>query len=183
MEETVKKDIIAVLRSTLNVLNQEDPNMGDLRSISNRTIHNASIFQDEHSVSVAILIYSLSKVIERVNNSIDISKIKNLISLSIEFLEDDNIESYHDFIKQIFTIISNTDNRFKIYIQEVIRQASIRKGSKLYEHGLSASKAADVLGVSLWEFYEYIGAKNIPDIDKDISSVRDRLKFTRSLFL
>ncbi len=182
MEEIVKKDLLAVLRDTLDILNQPEPNIAKLKEISNHTIHNASIFQDEHSVSIAILIYSLSKIIERVRDKMDYSKIKNLLSLSIEYLEDDNTENYHEFIRQIFSIISQKDTQFQLYIQEVIRQASIRKGSKLYEHGISASKTAQILGISLWGLYDYLGATNISDNDKDISSVRERLKYTRGLF-
>jgi hypothetical protein len=182
MEEKVKRDLLAVLRSTLHVLEQPQPNVIALKDISNRIIHNASIFQDEHSVSVAILIYSLSKIIPRVKGKFDYSKIKNLISLAIEYLEDDNVENYHDFIKKIFAIVSKTDMRFRTHIQEVINQASINKGSRLYEHGISASKTSGILGISLWDLYNYIGATNIPDIDKEISSVKDRLNFTRGLF-
>jgi hypothetical protein len=182
MEEVVKNDILAVLKDTQKNLEKPFPDTNNIKDLSNHIIHNASIYQDEHSISIAILIYSLSKVIERLKNRFDYSKIKNLLALSIEYLEDDNIETYQDFIKQIFDIISKADTKFTMYIQEVIRQASIRKGSKVYEHGISASKTAQILGISLWDFYEYLGATNINDSDKDITSVRDRLKFTRSLF-
>ena len=182
MEEIVKKDLLSVLKATLETLNQPEPNIALLKKISNRTLHNASIYQDEHSISIAILIYSLSKILERIKDNQNYPKIVNLLALSIEYLEDDNIESYHDFITQIFSIIGKADKKFKLYIQEVIRQASIRKGSKLYEHGISASKTAQVLGISLWELYDYLGATNISDEDGDISSVRNRLKFTRGLF-
>ncbi|MCK5283781.1 MAG: hypothetical protein KAK00_10350 [Nanoarchaeota archaeon] len=182
MEELIKKDILAVLKSTFDILQQPEPDTTSLKQLSNKTIHNASIFQDEHSVSVAILIYSLSKIIERVRSKFDYSKIKNLIEISIEYLEDDNLESYHEFITQIFSIISKTDTKFKLYVREVINQASIKKGSVIHEHGVSASKTAQILGISLWDLHEYLGATNTPDIDTDISSVRERLKFTRTLF-
>jgi hypothetical protein len=181
MEETVKNDIITVLRGTLDILNQPSPDISKLKEMSNRTIHNASIYQDEHSISAAILIYSLSKIIERVKDKLDFAKIKNLLSISIEYLEDGNVESYHDFIQQIFEIISSTDSKFRLYIREVINQASIKKGSKIYEHGISASKTAEILGISLWDLYSYLGATNTPE-DTEISSVRQRLKFTRELF-
>ena len=181
MEETVKKDLITVLKATLDIIKQENPDIYKLKDISNRTIHNASIYQDEHSISAAILIYSLSKIIERVRDKLDFSKIKNLLSISIEYLEDNNVESYHKFIQQIFEIISSTDSKFRLYIREVINQASIKKGSKIYEHGISASKTAEILGISLWDLYSYLGATTATE-DTEISSVRQRLKFTRGLF-
>ena len=182
MEAEVKKDLLSVLKDTLVILDQPRLDISYLRELSNRTIHNASIYQDENSVSVAVLLYSLSKIIERVKGRNDFAKIKNLLSLTIEYLEDDNVESYHNFIQQIFDIISGADMKYKFYIQEVINQASIRKGSKIYEHGISASKTAQILGISPWELYEYLGAVNIEDNGMDISSVRDRLKFARGLF-
>jgi hypothetical protein len=182
MEETVKNDILQVLRKTVEALEKSEPDTTELKKLSNNTIHNASIYQDEHSISIAILLYSLSKIIERVRDNYNYSSIKHLLELSIEYLEDDNIESYHDFITKIFELIKNIDSKFKLYIQEVIRQSSIRKGGKMYEHGISSSKTAELLGVSLWDLYEYLGAVNVVEIEANISSVRDRLKFTRLLF-
>jgi hypothetical protein len=182
MEEIVKKDILDVLKRVQEALNKPHIDISTLKALSDRTIHNASIYQDEHSVSIAILIYSLSKVMDRVKERMDFAKIKNLIGLAVEYLEDNNLESYDDFVKKAFGIISSTDSKFKIYIQEVIRQASIKKGSKIYEHGISASKTSSILGISLWELYQYLGATDIAGEDTKISSVRDRLKFTRGLF-
>ena len=182
MEETIKRDLISVLKSTSESLKQQSPDIPYLRDISNHTIHNASIFQDEDSISIAILIYSLSKLIERSGENINYNRISTLLELAIEHLEKDNIEKYEASIKQIFSIISKTDTKFRLYVQEVIRQASVRKGSKLYEHGISASKTASILGISLWDLYQYLGAKNIPEHGTSISSVRQRLEFTRRLF-
>ena len=183
MEKIVKEDLLKVLGAVLDILNQPEPNAYELKELSNHTIHNASIFQDEHSVSIAVLIYSLSKTIERVQNRVSYSKIKNLLGLAKEYLEDDNVENYHEFIKKTFRIIKRTDTKFRLYIQEVIRQASVRKGGKMYEHGVSAAKTAQILGISLWEFYHYLGATNISDTEQDISSLRRRLDFARNLFL
>lgn len=183
MEKIVREDLLKVLTATLGILNQPEPNTNELKELSNHTIHNASIFQDEHSISIAVLIYSLSKTIERVRDRISYSKIKNLLGLAKEYLEDDNLENYHEFIKKTFRIISKTDTKFRLYIQEVIRQASVRKGGKMYEHGVSAAKTAQILGISLWEFYDYLGATNIPDSEQNISSLRRRLDFARKLFL
>ena len=182
MDEVIKKDILTVLKETLNLLKSETtPNSQYLNELSNHVIHNASIYQDEDSISVAVLIYSLSKIVERVNSKFDYSKIKNLLETAIEYIEEENLQEYRDFISQIFGIISKIDIKFKLYIQEVIKQASIKKGSKIYEHGISASKTAQILGISLWDFYKYIGATNISDINADISNVTQRLKFTRDL--
>jgi uncharacterized protein YjgD (DUF1641 family) len=182
MESEVKQDILSVLRKALNILNSENPDISALKRVSNETNHNASIFQDEHSVSVAVLIYSISKIYDRLKDRVNFSRVSNLISSSISFLEKDDTENFHKSISKIFSIISDIDKKFRFYVQEVINQASIRKGSKIYSNGLSASKTAEILGISLWELHDYISATNIVESDSDISSVRDRLKFTRGLF-
>jgi hypothetical protein len=182
MQESIKNDILSVLNETQAVLNKEKPDAFLLKKISDHVIHNTSIYQDEDSISIAVLVYSLSKIIERVKNSYNFSQIKQLISDSIEYLEDDNVESYQDFIRQIFSIIQKLDSKYKFYVEEVIKQASLKKSSRIYEHGISAAKTAQILGVSLWDLYTYLGATNISDQSEDISNVRDRLKFARSLF-
>jgi len=182
MEEIVKKDLLDVLKKTLEIIGEIHPNSADLKELSNHTIHNISIYQDEHSVALAVLTYSLSKMMDRLQHKISFDKIKNLISLSIEYLEDDNVENYADFIGQIFSIIKKLDSKFQIYVQEVISQAQVKKGGKLYEHGISASKTAEILGISLWDLYNYLGATNIIDEDNNLKSVRERLNYTRSLF-
>ncbi len=180
MEETVRQDILNILKDTLKNLDLEYPNAENLKKTSDHIIHNASIFQDEDSISIATLIYSLAKIVERINEKFDYKKIKNLISCAIEYLEDDNTDTYRDFIKQIFTIIAKTDAKYKQYVQEVIRQASLKKGSRIYEHGISASKAAEIMQLSIWELYSYLGATEVPD-SSDLASVRERLKFARGL--
>ena len=66
MDEVVKKDVLNVLSDVVKILKVgEETDVIELMELSNHTIHNASVFQDEDSVSIAILIYSLSKVIER----------------------------------------------------------------------------------------------------------------------
>jgi hypothetical protein len=182
MEDIVRNDIISVLKDVLSILNEKNPGISELKALSNRTIHNASIYQDEHSISMAIFIYSLSKVMERTEDGFDFSKIKNIISLSITSLENNSIDRYDSLNKQLFSLISRADDKFRKYIQEVISQAQIRKGSKIYEHGISASKTAQILGISLWDLYRYLGATQNIDTEAEISSVRQRLKFTRSLF-
>ena len=147
MEEIIKNDILSVLRKTLNILDNPNPDLITLKRISDETNHNASIFQDEHSISIAILIYSISKIFERVRDHLDFSKIIDLVSSSIIYLEKNDIASFHNSISKIFSIISNIDKRFRVYVQEVISQASIKKGSKIYSKGLSASKTAQNLGI------------------------------------
>ncbi len=182
MDEVVKKDILRVLSDVTNILKvEEEKDVADLRELSNHVIHDASIFQDEDSVSIAILIYSLSKVIERREGKLNYKVLLGLIRDAKNDLEQNRIDGYRKVIKKLFRFISTIDTKLKLYIEQVINQAEIKKGSKLYAHGISLGRAAEILGISQWELMFYIGKTKLPDIKGGVS-VRQRLSYARGLF-
>lgn len=183
MNEIIRKDILSILSNTIEILRKkEEKDIIELKELSNHTIHNASIFQDEDSVSIAILIYSLSKVIERKYGEINLKPILDLLIAASDYLKKDGIEDYRKTIKKLFSLISKIDSKLKLYIEEVIRQAQIKKGSQLYRHGISLARAAEILGISQWELMSYTGHTKIIDATKEAIDIKSRLNFTRSLF-
>src|SRR3989338_2111182 len=183
MNETVKVDIVAILSNAIGILNvKEEKDVVELKELSNHVIHNASIFQDEDSISIAILVYSLSKVIERKGKELDYNGILFFLNKAKDSLLKDGIDDYRGIIKKLFVVISDMDSKLKLYIGEVINQAQIKKGSKLYEHGISLARAAEILGVSQWELMFYIGKTKISDATEEGVDVKERLKFARGLF-
>lgn len=182
MNEIIKKDIIAIISKTIVILRKkEERDVIELKGLSNHTIHNASIFQDADSASIAILIYSLSKIIEREFGKFDYKPVLNILNSSYSYLKKDNFAEYRKTIKRLFNLISSIDSRLKLYIEEVIRQAQIKKGSQLYRHGISLARAAEILGISQWELMDYIGHTKIIDKEEKLD-IRSRLEFTRRLF-
>ncbi len=183
MNEIVRKDAVAILKRIIEILSvKEEKDVSEIRRLSNHTIHNASVFQDGTSVSIAILVYSLSKIIERKQWRLDYESIVSLFQSAEKFLERKNFEEYNKIIKKLFALVSNIDSKLKLYIEEVINQAEIKKGSKLYEHGISLGRAAEVLGISEWELMGYIGKTRLSEDVPDIIDLSTRIKFTRSLF-
>ena len=106
------------------------------------------------------------------------------IQRAMNLLQQNKIDKYRDTIKKIFEIISGIDSKLKMYVGEVINQAQIKKGSKIYEHGLSAQIAASILGISQWELMNYIGKTSVFESESTtrVSQVKNRIKFTRGLF-
>ena len=162
------------------VKTKEEADVLEVRKLSNHTIHNATIFQDEDSISVAILIYALSKVMERCFGQINYIKFMNLLNNARQLLEKDKVVNYRRVIKGIFKDISKLDKKIKLYVEEVINQAQIKKGGKLHEHGVSIGRAAEILGISQWELTNYVGKTSLTEIET-INAV-DRIKFVRGLF-
>lgn len=183
MHDIVKRDILAVLDELAEILKvKEESDIVQMRELSNHVIHNASVFQDEDSISVAVLIYSLSKIIERQQKELDYNKLIGMVDECIAALKKNNDEAFSKSIKNIFTFIKGIDRKLRLYIHEVVNQAQIKKGCKLCEHGISVARSAEVLGISQWELMHYIGKTTLIDQFSDPVNVSRRLKIARSLF-
>jgi len=183
MDRIVRKDALQIINKVIGILKtKENKHIIELKDLSNHTIHNASVFQDHCSVSIAVLIYALSKIIERKQDSLDYDNILNLLKRLKENIQNNEDSKFNTSIKKLFSEISKLDSKIKLYVQEVINQAQIKKGSKLCEHGLSCAKASEVLGISQWELMNYIGKTNLAENVPEIINVRARLKFARGLF-
>ena len=92
MQDIIKRDIIAVLTDLAGILKErKDIDVSGIKLLSNHVIHNASVFQDEDSISIAILIYSLSKIIERKEKELDYNEIIGMVNSAIINLK--NMES------------------------------------------------------------------------------------------
>ncbi len=178
MNDIVKQDIIRIIKEALGIIEKQD--FFYLKRLSNHTIHNASIFQDEYSVSIAVIIYSLSKILERGKPKVE--KIKELMNHAVVFLQKDDVESYKAIIKQIFKYIADVDSRLKLFIEEVVRQAEIKKSTKIYDHGISLGQAANILGISQWELMNYVGKTEFIDYNYKRPDAVEKVKYTRELF-
>lgn len=184
MEERIRKDALQTINRVVDLLKVKgEKDVTELKELSNHTIHNASIFQDHCSVPIAVLVYALSKVIDRYQKKdIEYDNLLGLFEACKMDLENDDEISFKKTMQKLFLEISKIDSKLNIYVQEVVSQAQIKKGSKLCEHGLSCAKASEVLGISQWELMSYLGKTKITeDVPKiDLSS---RLKLARRLFL
>jgi len=182
MEKEVKEEIIATLTEVCSILSEAE--YGKLKEVSNRTINNASIFQDPDSVSIAVLVYALFKILER--GAADEKFITDDMCATLtdmrDFLKQDNRVSYRDEMKKLIRLIQSADKKFKFYIEQVMNQAEIKKGSKLYATGISLARAAEILGITQWELMNYVGKTQIAEEEGHEMDIRKRLEFTRRLF-
>ncbi len=143
-------------------------NVSTLKKLSDQTSHSTLIYQDEGSILVAVIIYSLSKIIEKgeryykenyrkyLNNYIKI------LDKSINCLKKDDDK---DFIKHISSMMQSEEISIdlKHHLKDLFRKARINKASKIYEHGMSMEKTAKLFGISMWELAEYTGQTDISE--------------------
>ena len=126
MDETVKKDIISTLTRVISVLDsKKEEGFMEIKELSNTTIHNSSIFQDEDSISVAVIIYAVSKVVER-TGQVD-KKLKEHIMEMRKFLVEGHLQNFHRAIRNTILHISKLDGKIKMYIEQVMQQGRIKK--------------------------------------------------------
>lgn len=183
MHDIIKRDILAVLTELTEILKvKEDSDITQIKELSNHVVHNASVFQDEDSISIAILIYALSKIIERKQRDMDYNKILSMLDSCILNLKNNNDDLFRKSVKSIFSFIRTMDEKLKMYIYEVINQAQIKKGCKLCEHGISIARASEVLGISQWELMHYLGKTTLIDQFSEPVNAARRLKIARGLF-
>ncbi|MFH1637822.1 MAG: hypothetical protein ABIB71_05340 [Candidatus Woesearchaeota archaeon] len=160
-----------------------------LKGVSDYTLHYAGIFQDPDSVNMAIIIYSLAKIVERRKMYKHIKwesfskKILKKIEGARNALEKENFVTYSNHIKNLMMLMGKAESKFGEYVTEVINQAKIKKGSKVFEHGISVGRAAEIMGISPWELMEYVGHTRIMDKTPMLSmTAKKRLQEARRIF-
>lgn len=178
--------VIDVLRNTQRALKNGDSYT--LNQLSDQTIHQASLEQHTDSITIAVLIYSLNKIISKkskVNqkkwNSF-VSRFNNEIESSIRELKNKNIEEFTRHLEHAKDLLAG-ETSFKTNIQEVLKKAALNKASRIYEHGISLAQTARLLDITQWELAEYIGQRSIPDNPyNETVDVKKRAKLALSFF-
>ena len=187
MDSDLKKVLLESLEEAQTAFASIDSNK--LKSISDYTIHHAGIFQDTYSISIAIIIYSLGKIVEKrkIRSEKQWGRFNEDVMRSLKeakgYLEKDNLPKYLEELKQLLSSIGKIDATFGIYVTEVIEKARIKKGFAVYEHGLSVGRAAELMGVSPWELMDYLGqTKLVDEMPMLTMPIRERLQTARKIF-
>ena len=174
----IKENIVLVLNEAIEALKKKDALQ--LRDISDKTIHSASIFQDKESITTAVLIYALFKISER-HDQLDPMIIDLLVKAKNQ-LDYGNVQEYNKLTKKLIRNMSKIDQQLELYVHRIIADAQIKKGSRIYAHGISLAQTADILGISQWELMNYVGKTKISDFSLEKLNVIDRLNYTKKLF-
>lgn len=178
MNPIVKKDILNVLNEAVEIVKAGE--LFRLRELSDHVIHNASVFQDNDSITVAVTIHALSKLY-RYAKDVDKFVLPHLEN-AIKYLREGKDTNYQEEMKLIIKDISQKDEKTKFYIQEVFEMAQIKKASKMFEHGISMGQVADALGISIWDIMDYVGKTTIVDQFGYKTNISKKLQLTRELF-
>ena len=160
-----------------------------IRNLSNQTTNTASLTHDPDNIAAAVVVYALSKIIERedyrqLSGWNEFYKIYlNSIDKIIENIKKQDDAAYGKNISVIRNAIGKLSGKLKDYISEVFRNASISKASRIYEHGISMEKTANLLGVTLFELAEYTGQGRYSEVpEAKTVDVKTRIKYAMEMF-
>jgi hypothetical protein len=182
-----RDNILRILKETKQAFEQRDSLK--LKGLSNQTINTASLTHDVDNIAVAVVVYSLSKIIERhdYKNISGWEKFKgvvgNFLEKAIVNVEKNNDNSFRKNFEEMRKSIQTFSGNLKQNIEDVFRKASINKASRIYEHGTSMERTAELLGITQYELANYAGQKDIPNIAKPrITDVKSRIKLAMDFF-
>jgi hypothetical protein len=185
MEEKVRVDVLAVLDYLGRGISKGDLEL--LKNSSDKTLHNASLYQDEDSITIAVIAYSLYKVFsrERLHGKKSFgtfrNKVLNELTGAKDFLKRGDLKNYSKLVKKVLALIGKLERKFGMYITEVLQQAKIKKGGRVFEHGISAGRASQMMGINTWELRSYIGHTKLTDVTKP-KDVSVRIENVRRIF-
>jgi len=182
-----RENILKIFQETKEAVLKGDA--AKIKNLSNQTTNTASLSQDPDNIAVAVIVYSLSKIIEREDYkqfsgwsefyNIYLSSIDKII----EALKIKDDEAFRKNIEIIRGAIGKLSGKLKNHIQDVFRRASINKASRIYDHGISMETTAKLLGVTLFELASYAGEKEASDIPESKTiNVQSRVKLAMDMF-
>ncbi len=182
-----RENVLRILKETKTAMGKGDA--ATVKSLSNQTINTASLTQDPDNIALAVVVYSLGKVIERHQyqefKGWDgfFSAVINAIGLSIKDIEMGKEDKVGEDLGKITKEVEKLSGTFKKYIQDVFWKARINKASKIYEHGISMEKTAKLLGITLYELASYAGQARIDDAPlENTMDVKKRIKIAMEMF-
>ena len=185
MEES--ENILRIFQETKEAIAKND--FAKIKNLSNQTINTASLTHDPDNIAVAVVVYSLSKIIEREHyqklsgwNNFYKTYVKAIDKIIISLKKNDEKE-VRENLKLIRKMVGSLSGKLKEYIKDVFRKASINKASKIYEHGISMEKTASLLGITMFELAGYSGQTGISDVSETKTlDVKSRIKLAMGIF-
>jgi len=182
-----KENVLRIMEETKKAIAKGD--IFAIKNLSNQTINTASLTQDPDNITVAVIVYSLSKILGRqdYHKLPDWEKFKIVFTSAVDGtiagLKENNEKIVSDYLEKIRAAIDKLSGKLKIYIQDVFRKARINKASRIYEHGISMGQTAKLLGITQFELASYAGQTGIPDAPLgQTSNTKSRIKLAMDLF-
>lgn len=180
-------NILRILKETKEAIKSRDT--AKIKGLSNQTTNTASLTQDPDNIAVAVIVFSIGKILERPDYQSlrgweDFYRILiSSLDLAIKDVSKNNEKGFRKDFQMIHKAINKLSGKLKKYIEEVFRDAQINKASRIYAHGISMAQTAELLGISPYELAEYAGKTGISDAPlSQTMDAKSRIKLAMEMF-
>ena len=182
MKKIVRQSLLKDIDHAISILEtREQSDLEKLKELSDHTIKDVALYKNMDAISLAVLIYSIYKVLPCITDE----NLKNILvelKSAKKHLNESRFGRYNSSLETLFKIIKSCSSKLSVHLQDVLHAAKIKKGTTLLEHGLSASRTADLMGLSKWELLDYTSRTNVMQVSNEIVSVKKRVAFTMDIF-
>ncbi|GEM_PF-991327 len=167
------------LTSIQNLVKRED--IVALREMSNKLIERAAITEDKNLVNLSLICYALSKLMKKphIAESKKWQTFKTELNKDLEKEIEKPIEKtdISQLLKEVLDDLATFDKTMGNYMMDIVDNARIKQGSRLYALGLSMGQAAQMTGTSKPAIQSYIGSTKIHERHFTSSkTVKDRYR-------
>ena len=182
MKEAVKKEILYDLQRAQKILERKDPNdMLELKELSNHAIEDVAVQKDIDLIAVTVLLYSLFKISEGLQEK-EYALFSRELQMASAALQRNFFAKYNASIKRLYALVLESHAQVKEHLQDVLQAARIKKGTVLLQKGLSIGQAAGLMGLSNWDLQAYAGRTTVLEQHTEIVSAKKRVLAAFSLF-
>lgn len=154
----------------------------DLRQISNDSLTEAAMRNDEVVCRISVIAYCLHKFLskEHVQDSKRWPKIRGTIlsqlDSSIRFLEKAKMKEFEGQLDRIGAAVRKADAEMGYFVQNLYDKAKVKQASAAYGLGMSLNQAAALAGANKKDLLNYIGITKMHDEMPSEIGIRERLK-------
>lgn len=186
MDEGLRRDIQNVLDGAYG--NIKSGRYDILHGLSDHVIHSLSIYQTEDILKVAVLVYSLNKILEEEKfEAVGVERFRaqvlKYLDNSRKSLRTRKDDVYEAELNKLWHYVRRFSTKIRLYVEDLLTAARVSKGGKLYEHGLSLGRAAETAGVTEWELMGRAGKTKISEqVKKSPALNKRRIALLEELF-
>ncbi len=182
MIEAIKQEILYDLSQAILIFEKKDPgDLQKLRTLSDHGIENVALYKDIDVITITVLLYSLYKISEGIQDK-EYQQIYKGLKSAHDSLLKNKYGNYNRSIKFLFEQVKGCSARVKEHLQDVMQAARIKKGTKLLEKGLSMGQAAGLMGLSNWDLQSYASKTTVFNQHHEVRSAKKRIITALKIF-
>jgi len=163
-------------------------NPHELREVTNQSTSSFAIYQKKVWLSIALISYALSKIVEKPRYEKYASKgskfsdsVSNCIQKAAALCKLGKVADCQTELDNVITQIQTMESRDMRFLSDLIVKGRTKVAATMYAQGLSLDTVVDLTGAERNEVLSYTGKTTVPDRMGRTFSAKDRMAYARKL--